>query len=145
MIAANHGHIVTIASIGAFFSGPLMVDYDASKSAALGFHEGLGLELKYTYKAPRVRTTLVTQGYVDTPLFKGFKNESKFLLPALAPETLAEAVVKQVFSASSGHIILPRAYTLLTSIRGMPIWYQNRTRSKTHDMMAKWNGKQVIE
>ena len=145
MIAANHGHIVTVASMAAFVAAPFMVDYGSSKAAAQSFHEGLALELLYTYNAPKVRTTLVSQGYVKTPLFKGFKSEKTMLLPALEPETLAEAIVQQIFNASSGHVILPRVYGLTTGLRGFPSWMQNLVRSTTSDVMKKWDGKQVIE
>lgn len=113
MIAADHGHIVTVASIGGFVQAPRMVDYNASKAAAVAFHEGLGLELKYKYNALKVRTTMVAQGLVNTPLFEGFKNDSKFMLPELLPETLAEAIVERVWTAQGGQVVLPKAYNML--------------------------------
>lgn len=57
MINNNHGHVVTIASMASFLALGEMVDYCCSKASALAFHEGLGQELKYWYKAPRVRTS----------------------------------------------------------------------------------------
>jgi all-trans-retinol dehydrogenase (NAD+) len=54
---ANHGHIVTIASIASFETRARNVDYAATKAGALALHEGLAQELKHIYKAPRVRTT----------------------------------------------------------------------------------------
>lgn len=57
MINNNHGHVVTIASMASFLGLGEMVDYCCSKASALAFHEGLGQELKYWYKAPRVRTS----------------------------------------------------------------------------------------
>ena len=59
MVSANHGTIVTIASIAASISTTQIVDYSCSKSAALAFHEGLAVELKMKYKAPKVRTLCV--------------------------------------------------------------------------------------
>jgi len=85
-----------------------MVDYSASKAAVVSFHEGLGMELRTLYKAEKVRTTLVTPGYVKTPLFEGFNNTSKFIVPALEPETLGEEIGRAVLSGMGGHIILPR-------------------------------------
>jgi all-trans-retinol dehydrogenase (NAD+) len=144
MVAANHGHIVTVASIVSYVSAPQMVSYSASKAAAQALHEGLGLELKFRYDAPKVRTTLVSQGYVKTPLFEGFK-DGGFLLPPLEPLTVAEAVVEKVFSQESGHVVLPRAYNLFTGMRGWPTWRQVGVRAKTHDVMSKWEGKQVLD
>ncbi|KAI5846743.1 hypothetical protein BZA05DRAFT_135106 [Tricharina praecox] len=145
MISANHGHVVTVASIGAYMAAPQMVDYNSSKAAAHCFHEGLGLELVHRYNAPKVRTTLVSQGYVKTPLFQGFKNTNWFMLPGLETETVADAVVEKVLRHQSGHIVLPRMYNLYTGIRGWPIWYQNRVRGQTKNHMSKWNGKQVLK
>jgi short-subunit dehydrogenase len=41
MIKANHGMVITVASLAAYVTSPGLVDYSASKSAALVFHEGL--------------------------------------------------------------------------------------------------------
>lgn len=144
MIAANHGHIITVASAGAYVAAPQMVDYNSSKAAAQTFHEGLAQELVLRYNAPKVRTTLVTQGYVKTPLFKGFQSNSPFLLPALETETVAEAVVEHVVRQEGGHVVLPRAYNVVSQVRGWPTWLQNRLRGKTGQLMTNWNGRQVM-
>ena len=57
MIKANHGHIVTIASMASYMVHAQNVDYACTKASALAFHEGLAQELKSRYKAPKVRTT----------------------------------------------------------------------------------------
>lgn len=41
MIKNNHGMIVTVASLASYVTVPRLVDYCASKAAALTFHEGL--------------------------------------------------------------------------------------------------------
>jgi short-subunit dehydrogenase len=101
MIANNHGMIVTVASLAGYLPAPSMVDYAASKSAAIAFHEGLASELATTYKAPKVRTVLMCQGYTRTALFEGFDSA------ALFPETVADEIVKAVFSGKSQHLTLP--------------------------------------
>ncbi|KAJ0267388.1 hypothetical protein COL922a_014948, partial [Colletotrichum nupharicola] len=62
MIKRNHGMVVTVASQAGYTVTPNMVDYSATKAAAIAFHEGLGAELVTRYNAPRVRTVLITQG-----------------------------------------------------------------------------------
>ncbi|KAK5047534.1 hypothetical protein LTR84_006631 [Exophiala bonariae] len=57
MIRANHGHIVTVASMASFAAQAQNVDYAATKAGALALHEGLGQEIKHTYRAPKLRTT----------------------------------------------------------------------------------------
>lgn len=141
----NHGMIVTVASFAAYLAVPNMVDYSASKSAALAFHEGLASELKTRYNAPKVRTVVVNQGYTKTALFSGYHNDSPFLLPALAPETVAEAIAKQVLSGKSGQVIVPGFGAILTFLRGFPHWYQIRLRNKGQNIMTNFHGRQVID
>ncbi|TGZ84485.1 epidermal retinal dehydrogenase 2 [Ascodesmis nigricans] len=145
MIKVNHGHIVTVASAGAYVAAPQMVDYNSSKAAAQTFHEGIAQELVLRYNAPKVRATLVTQGYIKTPLFQGFQSDSKFLLPALEPETLVIEIVDAILKQESRHILLPRAYNFISGIRGWPTWMQNRLRGKTGKLMTNWHGKQVLK
>lgn len=56
MIAANHGHIVTVASGNSFLPHAGNVDYACSKAGELAFHEGLTVDLRERYKAKGVRT-----------------------------------------------------------------------------------------
>lgn len=121
-----------------------MVDYAASKHAALAFHEGLAAELTTRYRARKVRTVVVNQGYTRTPLFDGYSNGAPFLMPALEPETVAEAIVRQVLSGKSGQIIRPAFANSLTVLASMPHWYQYGLRADGHKIMKKWSGRQVV-
>jgi short-subunit dehydrogenase len=145
MVAANHGMVVTVASFAAYMTVPNMTDYGASKAAALSFHEGLTAELKTRYDAPRVRTIVVNQGYTKTPLFDGYHNDSPFLVPALEPDTVAEAIVQKVWRGCSGQLILPGFGVTLAFLRGFPHWYQVGLRAKGANIMTKWKGRQVID
>ncbi|KPM40555.1 hypothetical protein AK830_g5995 [Neonectria ditissima] len=58
MIKANHGHVVTMASIASFVVLAGNVSYSCTKASALAFHEGLGQELKHRYSASKIRTRL---------------------------------------------------------------------------------------
>ena len=146
MISRNHGMVVTVASLAAYVTAPQMVDYAASKAAALSFHEGLAAELKTRYNAPKVRTVVVTQGYTKTPLFVGFENDSKFLMPTLEPETVAEAIVKKVLQGTSGQVVLPCAanFTAIV-VRSWPYWLQASLKNDLGKSMSSWNGRQVID
>ncbi|KAH8756933.1 hypothetical protein BGZ57DRAFT_649740 [Hyaloscypha finlandica] len=145
MVAANHGMVVTVASFAAYMTVPNMTDYGASKAAALSFHEGLTAELKTRYDAPKVRTIVVNQGYTKTPLFDGYHNDSPFLVPALEPDTVAEAIVQKVWRGCSGQLILPGFGVTLAFLRGFPHWYQVGLRAKGANIMTKWKGRQVID
>ena len=145
MVNRNHGMVVTVASYAAYVTVPNMTDYAASKAAALSFHEGLTAELKTRYNAPKVRTVVINQGYTKTPLFQGYNNDSKFLIPSMEPETVAEAITKQVLTGQSGQVIVPGFGVLLTFLRGFPHWYQLKTRSDGARIMTTWHGRQVID
>ncbi|KAL8642728.1 MAG: hypothetical protein Q9228_000613 [Teloschistes exilis] len=54
MVAANHGTVVTIASIASAVPAPQIVPYSCTKSAAVALHEGLAAELNVRYNAPKV-------------------------------------------------------------------------------------------
>ncbi len=145
MIAANHGMVVTVASVAAWVTVPSMVDYAASKAAAQSFHNGLTAELATRYNAPRVRTVCVNQGYTTTPLFTGYHNDSPFLMPALAPETVADAIVRQVLKGESNQLLLPGFANSLPMLGALPHWYQNRLRAKGQGIMTKFAGRKVVK
>ncbi len=143
MVRINHGMIVTVASLASYVTLSQMVDYDASKAAALSFHEGLAAELKMRYNAPKVRTVAVTPGYTKTKLFTGYTNTSMFLVPTLEPETVAEGIVKKILSGTSGQVILPGGGRFISMLRGWPHWLQSKIRTDADTAMMKWNGRQV--
>jgi NAD(P)-dependent dehydrogenase (short-subunit alcohol dehydrogenase family) len=145
MIRANHGMVVTVASVASWITVPNMVDYAASKAAAHAFHDGLTAELQTRYNAPRVRTVLVNQGYTTTPLFAGYHNDSPFMMPALQPATVADAIVRQVLRGESNQLILPGFANTLATLAGMPHWYQIRLRAKNQTIMKAFAGRKVVE
>ncbi|KAJ9145239.1 Dehydrogenase reductase sdr family member 8 [Coniochaeta hoffmannii] len=144
MVRADHGAVVTVASFAAWVAAPNMVDYAASKAAAQAFHEGLAAELAARYGAPRVRTVLVNQGFTATALFEGYRNDSRFLAPTLRPETVAEAVVRQVLSGESGQVVLPGLGNLLSGMAGWPLWLQHGLRLRYQSLMVGFRGRQVV-
>jgi all-trans-retinol dehydrogenase (NAD+) len=156
MIAANHGMIVTVASVAAFVTVADMVDYAATKAAALSFHEGLTAELAGRYNVPsgsaggrgksKVRTIVIQQGYTRTPLFEGYANGSPFMMPTLEPETVAEGIVRQVLRGESGQVIMPGYANMLSFFRGFPHWMQLRVRNGDGEkIMRGWRGRQVVD
>jgi short-subunit dehydrogenase len=140
MIERNHGMVVTVASLASHLPAPSMVDYAASKAAALAFHEGLATELATMYKAPKVRTVVMCQGYTRTALFEGFAGK------ALHPETVAEEIVKAVFEGKSKTLVLPEAaWGIVPKVRGWPLWMQYLLRKGLRNMMSGWKGRQVVQ
>lgn len=136
MIERNHGMVVTVASQAGYMTTPNMVDYSATKAAAVSFHEGLAAELVTRYKAPRVRTVLLTQGFCKTTLISMLTPEDTFINPLLHPETVADELVRQVLTGSSGHIVVPGSSGWIAkNIRSFPWWFQYGTRNRTERLM----------
>ncbi|QDS71612.1 hypothetical protein FKW77_006793 [Venturia effusa] len=145
MVAKNHGMIITVASLAAYVTAPRLVDYAASKAAALAFHEGLQAEIATVFDAPKIRTVVVCQGYTKTALFEGFSKGDGFLEYPLDPETVAEAIVKAVLRGRSDHICLPKGNSLISGLAGWPIFMQASIRKDTKKKMMAWNGRQVSQ
>ena len=85
MIAANRGHVVTIASGAGIFGKQRIVfkssiiflsgvnkltDYCSSKFAAVGLHDSLTSELKQMNKEG-VKTTVICPVFINTGMFQG--------------------------------------------------------------------------
>ncbi|KAL8975322.1 MAG: hypothetical protein Q9197_000447 [Variospora fuerteventurae] len=129
MVAANHGTIVTIASMAAGVAPPQMVPYSCTKSAAVALHEGLATELKLRYNAPKVRTICVCPSWTRTRLAQGVNHTSTFLIPWQHPETVAEEIFKKIVSGSSGMVFVPQvAWYLGWILRSLPTWWQITVR-----------------
>jgi all-trans-retinol dehydrogenase (NAD+) len=157
MIQSNHGMVVTVASLAAYVTSPGLVDYSASKAAALAFHEGLQVfitesalrlsniveaELATILNAPKVRSVVICQGYTRTALFEGF-HQGDFINYPLHPETVAEEIVRAVLRGQSDHILLPRANSYIANLRGWPHFLQGHARKDLKKMMKNWRGRQV--
>ncbi len=62
MVARDFGHVLNIASIGAYQPSPLYASYSAAKSFILNFTEAIGYELRDT----KVRCTVLAPGVTAT-------------------------------------------------------------------------------
>ncbi|MCJ1383326.1 hypothetical protein MMC17_006439 [Xylographa soralifera] len=134
--AANHGAIVTIASLAGFITAPGLVDYSSTKASAIAFHEGVTAELKYRYAAPRVRTVCVCPNFTRTKLLDGFMGDGDWVNPVLEVETVGEAVFERVVGGLSGFMVLPRmAEWSVMTMRSWPWWMQRLLVGRTKDVM----------
>lgn len=129
MIAANKGHIVTIASTASYLGVAGLADYTASKAAILSFHETLRQELKTNYNAPNVLTTSIHPGWVKTPLIDPVVKElEKGGGKVLEPREVADAVVAQVMSCRGAQVFLPQGAERSSRLRGWPNWVQQKVQ-----------------
>lgn len=146
MAKKNHGHVVTVSSQTAYLAVAGMVDYAASKSAALALHEGLSTELKHVYNAPKVRCTVILPATVGTKMFKGLSSPSDFMFPVLKPEEVAAEIVGALWAGQARHIEMPFMGKLLTPLnKVLPVWWRIGMQDAAKDSMANFNGHKVIE
>uniref|UniRef100_A0A915EHJ5 Short-chain dehydrogenase/reductase 3 n=1 Tax=Ditylenchus dipsaci TaxID=166011 RepID=A0A915EHJ5_9BILA len=81
MMERNSGHIITIASMAGHIGVNGLVDYCASKHAAVGFSEALRSELNVLNK-----DIFGLPYYINTGMFNGIKNYSPLMFPILEPD-----------------------------------------------------------
>ncbi len=117
MIAANSGHIVTIASAGGWVGISGLVDYSASKFAVVGFTEALRVELKK--QNSKIKTTLVCPYFINTGMFKGVKTRFSWMLPILDEDVIARRIVRAVVK-NKQQLIMPLSIYLLFPLRLLP-------------------------
>uniref|UniRef100_A0ABM5GBL4 Short-chain dehydrogenase/reductase family 16C member 6-like n=1 Tax=Pogona vitticeps TaxID=103695 RepID=A0ABM5GBL4_9SAUR len=115
MITRNRGHLVTIASVAAFFGSNGTTDYSASKYAAFGFLESLTLELRKEGKNG-IKTTIVCPSYVNTRLIAGVKIKPTFLLPLLDVTSVGRKIVDAVLKEKLYVVLPPQARLLILKI-----------------------------
>ncbi|NWH91817.1 RDHE2 dehydrogenase, partial [Aegithalos caudatus] len=111
MIAANHGHLVSIASCAGLCGGTQLSDYCASKFAAIGFAESIYMEMR-DLKKTGVKTTVVCPYFIDTGMFDGVKIKWPYMLPILDPEYVAEKIVNAV-RQNQEMLFIPRIIYML--------------------------------
>jgi short-subunit dehydrogenase len=95
-----------------------MADYCASKAALISLHDCLRQELDFRYNAPRIRTTLLAPGFVQTPMLIGqkpLKENPKipaalfeFLMPVVSPHDIVEEIIHALDSQESREIAVPQ-------------------------------------
>ncbi|KAK1898217.1 Epidermal retinol dehydrogenase 2 [Dissostichus eleginoides] len=115
MIANNHGHLVSIASSAGLISCNALADYCASKFAAVGFAESVGLELLATGK-DGVKTTIVCPYFINTGMFDGCQTKWPTLLPILDPNYVAKKIITAVLT-DQVFLLLPRTMYLITALK----------------------------
>lgn len=103
MLAARHGRILLVSSLGGFFTTARYTTYSATKAYLNMFVEGLQAELEGTgVRAQAICPGLTRTEFLDTPAYAEFKYQQ---VPA--PFWMsAEAVVEQAL-ASSETIFVP--------------------------------------
>jgi short-subunit dehydrogenase len=113
MIAANRGHLVTIASAAGLVSNPRMAVYCASKWAAVGWSDSIRLELAQAGSA--VNVTTVTPYYTTTGMFAGVRSP---IIPIIEPIAVVRAVLAGI-QRNAIWVRTPWIVTILPLVRGL--------------------------
>ncbi|NWU23413.1 RDHE2 dehydrogenase, partial [Dyaphorophyia castanea] len=111
MIAANHGHLVSMASAAGLCGGSQVADYCASKFAAIGFAESIDMEMRNLRKTG-VKTTIVCPYVINTGMFDGLQSKCPRVLPILDPEYVAERIITAI-RHNQGVLFIPRTIYFL--------------------------------
>ncbi|KAG0343603.1 hypothetical protein BG005_002293 [Podila minutissima] len=123
MIKNDHGHIITVSSAMGIMAAPMIADYSASKAAAKAFHEGLESEIKYVYKTPGVKTTLVCCGKIGTSMFSGVKERFPFWTPTLEPLEVVRHIIESMEERRGrNQVMLPFFVNFVPLVSILPIW-----------------------
>lgn len=91
------GHIVTVASISAFYSGPGYAAYGASKHGVLGFQRAVKWELR----GQGIQVSTIFPARVDTEFFGSYRQQ-----PALWQTLPARSVGQYIVAVASGSLLL---------------------------------------
>ncbi|PBP19450.1 NAD(P)-binding protein, partial [Diplocarpon rosae] len=122
MVKASHSIIVTVSSLAAHITVLEMTDHAASKAT----------ELKTRDTAPEVRMFIFNQGYIKTPLFKGYKNDSRFLVPTLEQKQWPKLLSRTYWAG------------VVESSYHQTLRYQLSFGANSESIKTKWHGRKVI-
>lgn len=125
-----------------------LADYAASKAAAKVFHETLETELKYVYKTPNVKTTLVCCGKIGTGMFKGVRENMPFFTPTLEPiEVVRQIIASMEQRRGRNQIMMPFYVNFVPFVSILPVWFQDLARriSGADRAMDTFVGRQGVK
>ncbi|KAJ6041381.1 uncharacterized protein N7446_010731 [Penicillium canescens] len=118
MIKANYGHVVTVAGTASIVAVGEMVDYCCSKASVLAFHEGLRQALKYSYRAPNVRTSIIHPTWVHSPMIKALtENDDNCSRRILTCQVVSTAICEKILKHRSGQFIVPGYQSPISVVR----------------------------
>ncbi|XP_064409747.1 epidermal retinol dehydrogenase 2-like [Latimeria chalumnae] len=120
MMASNHGHLVSISSSAGVIGVNGLADYCASKFAAIGFAESVGLEMLDLGK-DGIRTTIVCPYFINTGMFDGCSTKWPNFLPILEPEYASRKIVDAILREQV-ILVMPRGLYVIFGLKNiMPV------------------------
>jgi len=112
----KNGHISIVSSVAGYRGLPAASGYCASKSALTSLAESL----YFDFKRHNVRVSLVSPGFIKTPM----TDKNKFPMPMIkSPEFAAEKMFIGLTKKNSFEIHFPMAFTMIMKLlKIMPNW-----------------------
>jgi short-subunit dehydrogenase len=105
----KNGHISIVSSIAAYRGLPNSSGYGPSKAALTNLSESL----YFDFKKHNVRISLISPGFIKTPL----TDKNEFSMPFIkSPEFAAEKIFKGLTKSNSFEIHFPKELTLLLKV-----------------------------
>jgi all-trans-retinol dehydrogenase (NAD+) len=95
-----------------------LVDYSASKFAAVGFDDSLRSELGRI--APGVKTTLACPYYINTGMFDGVRTRFPLLLPILKEAEVAARIIRAI-EKEQRRVVMPLLVRTVPLLRMFPV------------------------
>lgn len=118
MVDRNHGHIVTIASLAGHVGISKLVDYCSSKFAAVGFDEGLRLELE-CLGSTGVYTTVICPYFIQATGM--FDDVNSRWVPTLKSEDVANRIILAI-KKNEKCVIVPGYLTVMLVCKWIFPW-----------------------
>jgi short-subunit dehydrogenase len=111
MAARGAGHIVLVGSITESFPLPMAPTYSATKAGLKLFAEALGIRMA----RHGVKVSLVSPGFIDTPMSRKVIEPKPFLISA---DTAAAIIVRKL-AAGARTIVVPWQFAVIRGFAGL--------------------------
>jgi short-subunit dehydrogenase len=145
MVKANHGHFLIVASQAGYLATAGVVDYAATKAAAVAIYEGLQTELKHTYQAPAVRVSVVNPSAVKTKMFDGIQSPSNFIMPRLGPSDVGNLICEIIWGGEAKNLMTPAFAYIAAPARCLPDWLRVGMQDGGADVMTQLKPHRPLE
>ncbi|XP_029447175.1 epidermal retinol dehydrogenase 2 [Rhinatrema bivittatum] len=117
MMASNHGHLVSIASSAGLIGVNGLADYCASKFAAVGFAESVGLEMLALGKNG-IKTTIVCPYFINTGMFDGCITKWPNVLPILEVDYAVRKIMDAILKEQV-YLVMPRSLYFVFGLKNI--------------------------
>lgn len=111
MVERGRGHIVVVGSVGGLIALPQSPAYSASKAAVYSYGHGL----RRLLKPQGVRVTVVSPGFVDTPMSRSLP----FARPLLVDADRAAGIIVRAVDRGKAEVIFPWPFRLAVGLHAL--------------------------